>query len=155
MSPDVKTFLENAGIPFRVHAHAPRISFEDHGNAGSFDPAAAIKSLAFRLSDGSYVIVALRARARVDYKRIADALGVRRADLRAATADQLETDLGMQPGGVAPIPLRGARILLDNDVPKLDTIYCGSGRKDATIEISGRDLSRVAAPKVCQISRSE
>ncbi len=154
MSPQVEAFLENAGVRFRAHSHAPRISFEDHRSAASFDPAAAVKSLAFRLPETGYVIVALRAQSRADYKRIADALGVRRADLRAASAEQLEADLGMQPGGVAPLPINGARIILDSDIPGLDTIFCGSGRNDTTIEISGRDLSEIADAMICQVSRS-
>lgn len=155
MSPKVKEFLDNAGVRYRVHVHPPRVSFDEHTLDPAFDPAVAVKSLAFRLSDGSYVIVGLRAQARADYKRIADILGVRRADLKAASADALETDLDMQPGGVVALPLRGALVLLDHDVCILDTAFCGSGRNDATIEISGKDLRWIANAKVGQLSRAE
>lgn len=152
MSPDVKSFLETAGLSFRVHGHPPRISFRDHGGDADFDPAASVKSLAFRLPDGRYVIVGMRGQVRADYKRIADALGLRRSELRAASADELAADLDMQPGGVTPLP-RGVVVLLDSDIPELDTVYCGSGRNDATIEISGRDLGRIAGVRVCPVSR--
>lgn len=70
------------------------------------EAAAAVKSLAFRLPDARYVIVGMRAKARTGYKRIADALGVRRAGLRGASAEQLETALDMQPGVLSRYPGR-------------------------------------------------
>jgi len=155
MSPEVKDFLDRAGVLYRVHAHPPRIAFEEHVADPSFDPTEAVKSLAFRLPDARYAIVGLRARSRADYKRIADALGVRRGDLRAATAEELAADLDMQPGGVSPLPLKEAIVLLDIEIVSPGKVYCGSGRNDATIEISGHDLSRVANAIVCQVSRSE
>jgi hypothetical protein len=42
--------------------------------------------------------------------KIADAIGLRRADLRMATATELETTLDTHIGGVAPIPIPGATL---------------------------------------------
>jgi len=49
-----------------------------------FDPGCMVKGLAFKLPNQAYAIVGTRATDRADYKKIADALGIRRTDLRAA-----------------------------------------------------------------------
>jgi Cys-tRNA(Pro)/Cys-tRNA(Cys) deacylase len=153
MSPEVERVLTEQGVTFKVHHHAPSVSFEDAKALLPFDPALMVKGLAFRLPDGRSAIVAMRAADRADYKKIADALGIRRADLRMATADELSTDLGMQVGGVAPLPVNGAIVLLDRGVLDLNEIICGTGRSDSSLEISRTELERVAAGTVGDFSK--
>ena len=145
MSPEVERILTEHGAAFKVHHHAPSISFEDAKALLPFDPELMVKGLAFRLPDGRCAIVAMRAADRADYKKIADALGIRRADLRMATANELSADLGMQVGGVAPVPVNGATVLIDRGVLDLDVIICGTGRNDSSLEIARSELERVAA----------
>jgi Cys-tRNA(Pro)/Cys-tRNA(Cys) deacylase len=154
MSPEVRRLLVSAGVDFTVHEHEPLVSYEEAKGALPFDPAAMVKGLVFRAPDGRYAIVALRAAHRADYKRIAGALGIRRAELRMATADEIGADLDMQAGGVVPVPVNGALVLLDRAVLDLDVIICGSGRNDATLEIAGPDLVRVAAGTVGEFARA-
>jgi len=148
MSPEVRTFLDAAGIPYRTHAHAPLVSFEDAKTVLPFDPGSMVKGLVFRRPDGAFAIVALCGADRADYKRIADAVGVRRADLRAADPADVEVELGMQLGGIVPLPIRGALILIDQGVANLNRIFCGSGRNDVTLELGAEDLLRITAGRV-------
>lgn len=151
MSPEIERFLVEARVTFKVHTHPPIISFADAKAKLPFDPAAMVKGLAFRLANGTYAIIGLRADTRADYKKIADALGVRRADLKAADADDLVRDLDMAPGGVAPLPINGARVLFDRQVLDIEIVFCGTGRTDATLEIAGNDLFRIAGGKEAEI----
>lgn len=148
MSPEVRAFLEAAGIAYRTHAHAPLVSFEDAKVVLPFDPGSMVKGLVFRTPSGTFAIVALRGADRADYKKIADALGVRRADLRAADPADVEAELGMQLGGIVPLPINGAVVLIDQSVTALDTIFCGSGRNDVTLELKAQDLARIASGRV-------
>lgn len=154
MSPEIEAFLSAAGVAFKVHDHAPITSFADAKAALPFDPGAMVKGLAFRLTDGTYAIIGMRADTRADYKKIADALGVRRADLRAAEAEELGRDLGMMPGGVTPLPINGVKVLFDRKVLDLDVIFCGTGRTDATLEIAGGDLVRIAGGRTADVVKS-
>jgi Cys-tRNA(Pro)/Cys-tRNA(Cys) deacylase len=86
MSPEIEEFLTATKVAFKVHSHAPIISFADARAALPLDLAAIVKGLAFRLADGRYAIIGMRADTRAHYKKIADALGVRRAHLNAAEA---------------------------------------------------------------------
>jgi Cys-tRNA(Pro)/Cys-tRNA(Cys) deacylase len=148
MSPAIQQFLADHDVAFQLHTHAPTTSFEAAKSNLPFDPNAMVKGLAFRLPDGNYAIVAMRGGDRADYKKIADALGIRRADLRAAAADDLAQDLDMMPGGVVPLPINGAVVLFDHAVLGLDTIYCGTGRTDTTLQIAGATLIRIARGRV-------
>jgi Cys-tRNA(Pro)/Cys-tRNA(Cys) deacylase len=78
----VRAFVEANGIRYRTHSHAPLVSFEEAKTVLPFDPNAMVKGLVFRTSGDAFAIVALRGADRADYKKIADALGIRRADLR-------------------------------------------------------------------------
>ncbi|MGH7125438.1 MAG: aminoacyl-tRNA deacylase [Stellaceae bacterium] len=148
MSPEVRAFLDAAGVPYRTHPHAPLVSFEDAKVILPFDPGSMVKGLVFRTPSGAFAIVALRGADRADYKKIADALGVRRADLRAADPADVEAELGMQLGGVVPLPINGAVVLIDQAVASLGTVYCGSGRNEVTLELKAQDLLRTADGRV-------
>ncbi len=148
MSPEVRAFLDASGIPYRTHPHAPLVSFEDAKTVLPFDPGSMVKGLVFRVPSGAFAIVALRGADRADYKKIADALGIRRGDLRAADPADVETELGMQLGGIVPLPIKGALVLIDHAVTTLDAIFCGSGRNDLTLELRAQDLLRIAGGRV-------
>jgi Cys-tRNA(Pro)/Cys-tRNA(Cys) deacylase len=148
MSPEVRAFLEAAAIPYRTHAHAPLVSFEEAKTVLPFDPGSMVKGLVFRTTGGAFAIVALRGADRADYKKISDALSVRRADLRAADPADVERELGMRLGGIVPLPIKGAQVLIDEGVAALDTIFCGSGRNDVTLELKAQDLVRFAPDRV-------
>ena len=153
MSPEIQQFLTDQGVRYALHSHAPIVSFTDAIAALPFDPSAMVKGLAFRLPSGAYLIAAMRGGDRADYKKIADAAGVRRADLRAAEADDIVGDLGMVPGGISPLPINGATVMFDEAVAGLATVFCGAGRTDTTLEIAGPDLLRIAGGRVAPLTR--
>lgn len=153
MSPEIQQFLVDAAVPYTLHSHAPIVSFNDAVAVLPFDQNAMVKGLAFRLPDGAYLIAAMRGGDRADYKKIADAAGVRRADLRAAEADDIVRDLSMVPGGISPLPINGATVVFDEAVATLHTVFCGAGRTDTTLEIAGADLLRIAGGRVAPLTR--
>jgi Cys-tRNA(Pro)/Cys-tRNA(Cys) deacylase len=154
MDSEIEAFLAAAGVDYTLHRHAPVVSYAEAKAALPFDPAASVKGLVFRLPDERYAIVAMRGDGRADYKKIADALGVRRSDLKPATEAELARDLAMAPGGVAPLPLRGATVLFDRQTLDLDVVYCGAGRPDLTLEIKRADLVRVADGAVADLTKA-
>jgi Cys-tRNA(Pro)/Cys-tRNA(Cys) deacylase len=143
MSPAVLSFLTSSNAIFTVHEHGPVVTFREAQLSLPFDPDAMVKSLAFRLPGDRYAIAAMRAAERADYKKIADALGVKRADLQMATDVELVQALAMVPGGVAPLPINNAQVVIDLGVTAMETIYCGTGRNDSTLEIRSAELLRI------------
>lgn len=154
MSPEIQRFLAEHGVKFTLHNHAPIVSFTDAVASLPFPPDAMVKGLAFRLPGGVYLIVAMRGGDRADYKKIADAAGVRRADLRAAEAEDIVRDLGMVPGGISPLPINGATVLFDDAAAALATVFCGAGRTDTTLEIAGADLLRLSGGRIAALTKA-
>ena len=154
MSPEVQAFLEQHGAACDIYRHAPLVSFEDARRILPFDPHAMVKCLAFRLPAGGYGLVGLLGADRADYAKIARCLGVRRADLALASPEEVLRDLGMAPGGIAPLPIAGATVVLDERVLRLETVYCGTGRTDATLIVSARELARVSGARSADVARS-
>lgn len=136
MSPAVRAFLEAHGLAHASMTHAPLVSFEDAKRLLPHDPAMMVKALAFRLPGDGIALCALRAADRADYRKIADALGVRRADLALADPQLVRERLDMEPGGIVPLPIAGARVLADARAARLATMACGSGRNTTTLVLA-------------------
>lgn len=126
-------------MAFTTLDHRPLISFEDAKQILPDRTADMVKGLTFRGADGGLAIVALCAADRADYKKIADVLGMRRADLKLAEPELVKRELDMEAGGIVPLPISGARVLVDRAVTRLDEVVCGSGRNTTTLVIS-RDV---------------
>jgi Cys-tRNA(Pro)/Cys-tRNA(Cys) deacylase len=137
MSPLIRDWLAAHGLDHRLHRHEALKSFEDLSAALNFSPAAMVKALAFVDPSGRIILTAMPGAAKADYKRIADAACISRAQLRAATPDELSEKLDAEAGGVGPFALNGSLLLIDAGVTALDRIYCGTGRVGSTLEIDG------------------
>ena len=125
--------------------------------SGVHENPGAEETVAFRLKDGpggGWVLVALRGGDRVDYRELADALGVRRGDLVRPSPEEILADLGLPFGGVGPLPPNDAtRVVFDAAALDLGMVYCGVGSDEHTLEIDVRDLVAVTDGLVAPVSR--
>lgn len=145
---------EASNRPCRVHEHAPTRTVREAEENLDFDTARIVKTIAFRLRGGGLVLAALRGTLRVDYAKLAAALGVNRRDLAALSPQEVLEALGVAPGSVSPLPLVEAKILMDADVLTIaPTVFCGLGRPDRTLEIAPADLLALSGAKVSEFSR--
>ena len=151
---DVVRLLSERGVPFTLHEHTPMRTVSEHQTLLPFDTGSYLKTLAFRVRDGGWVLAAIQGLDRLDYRRLADALGVPRAAIRAATPEEVEATLGCEVGGVCPIPTRdGVELLVDSAAIDMDVVYCGSGRSDRTLEMRMADLLSLVRPRVVPLRR--
>src|SRR5215213_2629724 len=125
------------GVPFTIHEHVAARTVADALERLPFSPDAYLKTVAFRLKARGWVLAALRGVDRVDYRGLAAALGVGRRDLHQMTPDEVAADLGYPIGGVGPVPTNEqTRTVFDAlAVDHLNTVYCGAGRPDRTLEV--------------------
>ncbi len=142
--------VDQGGLPFTLHEHAPSRTMEDAAQNLSFDVARIVKTIAFRTRNGGLVLAALRGIKRVDYPRLAALVGVNRRDLAPLAPEEVRELLGVEPGSVSPLPLReDAVVFIDDDVLTIQpTIYCGIGRSDRTLEISPDDLEKLTGGQI-------
>ena len=100
------------------------------------------------------VLVSVFATSRVDYKKLAAALGVKRDALRQPAAADVERELGYIIGGVAPFaPDDTVTVLLDAALTGHETVYCGAGRPGRTLEIAPADLLTASGGRVADIAK--
>lgn len=148
--------VASGGVRFVLHEHEPTRTIDDAVSNLSFDVGRIVKTVAFRTREGCIILAALRGTRRVDYARLAAAIGVNRRDLASLSPGEVTEALRVEPGSVSPLlPLyRRSILLIDQDVLSIcPTLYCGIGRSDRTLEIAAVDLVRLTGGLVTPFSR--
>jgi len=152
----VKAMLDAAGVPYRIHAHQPIRTIEEARVQVPHLTRNLLKTVVFKIKDAQWVLASVKGGARIHYKKLADACRVKRTALRSVSPEQVEEDLGFQVGGVGPFPVnRTIRVVLDQDLQGLDSIFCGSGRNTRTIEMKMTDLMTLTAATVYPIVKAD
>ena len=146
--------LTAAGVPYRIHEHAPSITIQDADTHLDFPVEQLLKTIAFRVKNRGWVLAALCGYAQVDYKRLAAAVGVSRDKLMRLAAEEVEAELGYPLGGVAPFaPNAQTEVLIDAGALGWPLVYCGTGRSDRTLEIAPRLLVGAAGARVAGLAK--
>lgn len=154
--------VRRAGIDHRIHAYAPA---ERHGRDRAARPAYGLeaaealgvapermfKTLVATVDDRLVLAIVPVAR-ELDLKRLANALGGRRAALAEPAAAERAT--GYVVGGISPLGLRRPlRVVLDVGAAAHRTILISAGRRGIQIELAPGDLARLARAEWAQIER--
>jgi Cys-tRNA(Pro)/Cys-tRNA(Cys) deacylase len=150
------TLLQSAGVAFTIHTHIPSFTFADAKAGLDFPLERLIKTIAFRHKSGRLVLAALRGQDRVDYRKLAAGMGVKRADVIRMTPEEVLAAYGVEVGSVGPLTLRpDAEVLFDAGIPGDETVFCGIGRPDRTLEIGLGDLVRLTRGRVLPLAAEE
>ncbi|MCJ7708734.1 MAG: YbaK/EbsC family protein, partial [Anaerolineales bacterium] len=103
-STPVTLALDGLGISYRMHLHQrPVQSLEQAAEERGLDPSQIVRTLVFRLEDGSYVLVLKAGPGQVSWPKLRRHLGVRR--IASATAEEVQQVTGYEPGAVSPFGL--------------------------------------------------
>jgi Cys-tRNA(Pro)/Cys-tRNA(Cys) deacylase len=101
------------------------------------------------------VLVALRGEDRVDYRNLAAAFGVKRDQVNRLTPEEVLQTLGIEAGSVGPLStVDNVQVIIDNNVSQNETLFCGIGRPDRTLEIRLDDLLRITQGRVQSIAQN-
>lgn len=152
---NITSILEAENCQYRIHEHLPIVTVAE---AIAFVPGLTenlLKTVVFRKKSGTWVLAALAHNRRVNYKQLAEAVGINRRDLRPVSPTEVEHGLGFEIGGVGPFPINDEiEVIVDDAVTERDTILCGSGKNTCTVELKVQDLLRVSLAVVAPISGS-
>lgn len=148
-------FLEAADVAYTMHDHAPIRTVKDAQEKWPLAVERLLKTIAFRHREGALYLVAVHAYSRIDYAKLAGMLGSNRRYLHSLSPQEVKTYLGVDPGGVFPLPLMGEidQIVFDEDLVAIKNCYCGSGRLDKTLEINTRTLIDLAEGAVGAVAK--
>jgi Ala-tRNA(Pro) deacylase len=137
--------LEAIGIDWKTHGHAPAFTVEQARALRGTLPGGHTKNLFLKdRKDGLWLIV-LREDVQLDLNALARQLRSPRFSFGAS--DLLAATLGVPPGAVTPFALlndsaRNLRVVLDEDMLKLDPLNFHPLRNDKTTAIAASDLLR-------------
>jgi Cys-tRNA(Pro)/Cys-tRNA(Cys) deacylase len=153
---NITSILRTENCQHRIHEHQPIVTVAEAVARVPELTENLLKTVVFRKKSGTWVLAALFHNRRVDYKKLAEAVGINRRDLRPVSPADVERALGFEIGGVGPFPISDEiDVVVDDAVTRRDTILCGSGKNTCTVELNVRDLLRVSRAVVAPISRSE
>jgi Cys-tRNA(Pro)/Cys-tRNA(Cys) deacylase len=151
---DLLQRLATSGVRYRIHEHAPSVTVVDAESYLTFPVAQLLKTVAFRVKHGDWVLAAVCGHAQVDYKKLAALCGVSRDKLARLTPTEVEQNLGFELGGVSPFaPNPQTKVLVDAGAMQHEIIFCGCGRNDRTLEIAPADLARLASATVAPLAK--
>ena len=144
--------LKQSGCPYTVHAHTPVTTVDEAHQKVPHLTHNLLKTVVFRIKDADWILAAVTGTVRIHYKKLADAMAVKRKDLRSIAPEQVEAELGFELGGVGPFPVRDdIRVVFDQTLAPLGNIFCGSGKNTRTIEMKSADLIKLANGRVYPI----
>lgn len=148
--------LASHHIPYQLHEHEPVRTVAEVEAKLPFLLDKMLKTVAFQVKDGRYLLAGLRGHDRIDYRQLAAYCGVNRRAVESMSPEAVEAVLGFEVGGVGPFALQPEVIvLLDEQLAEMGTVYCGSGRNTATLAIDIADLLRVCGGEMVSLARSD
>lgn len=150
----IMSLLKKGGVKFRIHSHPAVCTMEQAHARVPHLCRNLVKTVVFRIKDGNWILAAVRAQDRVDYKKLAGAAGVNRTAVRAVSPELVAEELGFQVGGVGPFPVRDdMRVVVDDHLEGIGNIFCGSGLNTRTVEIDMDDLIEITGARIHPIAR--
>ena len=149
----VNHLTEQAAI-FIIHQHVDSRTYADAVGKLPFPPDRMLKTIAFRLKSGGWILAACRGQDGLDYKKLAAAFGVKRDEVVRPSPDELKAGLGIEAGAVSPVALSGAvQVIFDIRVDPVQTLFTGAGQPDRTLEIALSELVRMTRGRVLDIAK--
>lgn len=157
-SDDLTQFIETHDIQADIvflDEHTPTV--EAAADAVGVRPEQILKSVLFvvKEGDGDYrpLLVISNGLSRIDYKSLADHLGVSRKRLRMARPKQVLAMTGYPVGTVPPFGhTEVVPTVLDEDVTRQEKVYAGGGAINALMRLKVAELQRVLDAPVVNVS---
>jgi len=150
----IHNLLKASGLPYTLHKHQSVITVEDARAKVPHLTVNLIKTIVFHIKDSHWILAGVNGTDRIDYKQLGDVFGVNRKLLRSVSPKDVETELGFELGGVGPFPVNdNVKVILDEGLLKLGTVFCGSGKNTVTVEMNVHDLAKLTGAKIGSISK--
>lgn len=144
--------LKQLGVWYRFYDKENTIHTADASKVTGIDIHRITKNLVSKTNEGEYVLLVVPGDKHVDLKKAARALGVK--NVRLMSFREVDEISGYSPGGTPSIGLKkDVRTVIDEDLTKLRTFYCGGGSRNKLLELSIKDVRRVSKAIVAKISK--
>lgn len=148
--------LEQAGIPFSVHAYEHDPAASSYGleaaEALGLEPETVFKTLLAE-ADGELVVGIVPVSSQLDLKALAGCVGAKKAVMADPAAAARVT--GYVVGGISPIgQKRRLRTVVDDSALDHPLVYVSAGRRGLDLGLTPDDLMTATAGTAARIRRS-
>lgn len=157
---DLQQFIAQRGIEAElVYPGKPTPTVPDAAEALGVETRQIIKSLVFIANDEPHLVIAA-GEARISHKRLKDALGVSRRQLRMAKPSEALDITGFEVGAMPPFGhQRGLEVLVDSSsLPLHDqgsVLYGGGGSREAMLRLTLGTLLQVTQARGVPLTETE
>ena len=148
---------ERAGVVYALHEYAHDPTHESYAREAAeclgVDPAVVHKTLIAR-ADDRLVVAVVPSDTTVDLKRLAVAVGAKRAVM--AGADEAQRATGYVLGGISPLgQKKRLTTVLDASALALRAVFVSAGRRGLEIELAPVDLVQLTNAITASIARHD
>ena len=151
---DLTKKLDKAGAEYELLEHSHTETAAAEAEALGVDPSDVGKTLVLSAPDGN-VRAVLPGSARLDIRKVRDALGVTGKRVHLLSEDALARDYKEFELGAVP-PLGGKskdRVLVDTRLAERDSVVIEAGSHDESVRLKTADLVRLTEAQVADICR--
>ena len=151
---DLTKALDKAGVDYELLEHSHTETAAAEAEALGVDPGEVGKTLVLSSPDGN-VRAVLPGSARLDVRKVRDALGVSGKRVHLLSEDALARDYKEFELGAVP-PLGGKsrdRVLVDTRLADRDSVVIEAGSHDESVRLKTADLIRLSEAQVADICR--
>lgn len=148
---DLESYLKQTGVWHRFIRKPETVHTADAARVVGIELSRVTKNLVSEADGGGYAMLIIPGDKRVNLKKAAEALGVKR--VRLVSFDQAEQISGYPPGGTPSVGHKTKmRMVLDKSLLSYETIYCGGGSRDKLLELRTNDVISLNEAVVAEIS---
>lgn len=149
----LETKLKELGVWYRfIEKTQSTVHTADAANVTGIELHRISKNLMGKTNDGNFVALIIPGDRRIDYKEAAKALNSK--SLSLVPFNEADSVSGYPPGGTPSVGYqRKLGVILDEELMKYETFYCGGGSTKMLLEVRRDDVIRINNAKVHKISK--
>ena len=147
----LEEYLKRNNVWYRFVEKTETVHTADASAVTGLDLHRITKNLISVTDAGEHVVLIVPGDRRVDLGAAGRALGAR--NVRLMPFDQSESLSGYPPGGTPSLGYKtNMRVVVDKELSKFQTFYCGGGSRDRLLEVRFADVVRLNNAIVAPIS---
>jgi len=136
---DLEENLRELSVWYRFILKKETIHTADASAVSGIELHRITKNLVSITNTGEHVVLIIPGDQRVDLKKAADVLKVK--NVKLISFEEAEAISGYPPGATPSIGFKNKmRVVLDTELTRFETIYCGGGRRDRLLELRVDDV---------------
>jgi len=150
-NPSLEEYLKQNNVWHRFIVKQETVHTADAAKASGVDLHRLTKNLVSETDTGEYVLLVVSGDVKVDLKAAAKVLKV--GNVRLVPFSGAEAISGYPPGGTPSVGHKTRmRAVVDEELTKFETIFCGGGARDRLVELRTEDVLRLNDSVVAKIS---